>query len=411
MRHQQDVLSSESRNDLVFRKVRGILNKLTPEKFQKLSDDLLRTELTSHYILKGVIFLIFEKALDEPKYSSMYAQLCKRLSEEAPNFEPPQSPCTFRLLLLNKCKTEFESRSELLDKHAVDPTLDEEERRQLAKRKMLGNIKFIGELGKLEILSESILHRCIQELLGCRKGDDPSEDLECLSQIMRTCGRILDSDKGKKLMDQYFERMALLAENPELPPRIRFMLKDVIELRRDAWVPRKAAVVEGPMPIHQIRPVEEERPGYRRERNQDHRDPDRSNMSELFRHPMRTRGGIEDMIMGFSLGSSTTSLIPTHPFSSNGFGSQRDSGFRAHNNQRSGFNYNNQRGQYKHNQTNSNNQFNNRKFLLKPSTTRKIYFKRLFFFRVKQGACSTLQEKFNCCSRTRPWRSAIATFS
>jgi len=24
-----------------------------------------------------------------------------------------------------------------------------------------------------------------------------AEDLECLSQIMRTCGRILDSDKGK----------------------------------------------------------------------------------------------------------------------------------------------------------------------------------------------------------------------
>lgn len=32
---------------------------------------------------------VFEKALDEPKYSSMYAQLCLRLSEEAPNFDDP----------------------------------------------------------------------------------------------------------------------------------------------------------------------------------------------------------------------------------------------------------------------------------------------------------------------------------
>ena len=32
---------------------------------------------------------VFEKALDEPKYSSMYAQLCLRLSEEAPNFDGP----------------------------------------------------------------------------------------------------------------------------------------------------------------------------------------------------------------------------------------------------------------------------------------------------------------------------------
>lgn len=167
LRHK-DVLTAESRHDLVFRKVRGILNKLTPEKFQKLSDDLLRTELTSSVILKGVILLIFEKALDEPKYSSMYAQLCKRLSEEAPNFEPPGCPCTFRLLLLNKCKFEFETRSEALEQHSNGRTAEEEERRQIAKRKMLGNIKFIGELGKLEILSESILHRCIQELLASR---------------------------------------------------------------------------------------------------------------------------------------------------------------------------------------------------------------------------------------------------
>lgn len=212
LRHQ-DVLTPENRNDLIFRKVRGLLNKLTPENFQKLSDDLLSTELNSSVILKGVIILIFEKALDEPKYSSMYAQLCKRLSKEAPNFEPEDKPCTFRLLLLNKCKAEFENRSqsnELYEQHGGN-TPEDEERRQLAKRKMLGNIKFIGELAKLEILSENILHRCIQELLDKKKrGDttqDMSEDLECLCQILRTCGRILDTDKGQKLMGQYFERM------------------------------------------------------------------------------------------------------------------------------------------------------------------------------------------------------------
>jgi translation initiation factor 4G len=53
-------------------------------------------------------------------------------------------------------------------------------------------------------------------------------------------------------MNQYFERMSLLAENQELPLRIRFMLRDVIELRRDKWVPRKASNTEGPMPIHQV---------------------------------------------------------------------------------------------------------------------------------------------------------------
>lgn len=247
-------------NDSIFRKVRGILNKLTPEKFQKLSDDLLNIGLDSTVVLKGVILLIFEKALDEPKYSFMYAQLCKRLSEEAPNFDPPDfGPCSFRRLLLNKCRDEFENRSkatEFYDSRDGPLTPEEEEQRQLAKRKMLGNVKFIGELGKLEMLHEAILHKCCQELLEKkrRRGGirDMAEDLECLSQIMKTCGRILDSDKAKSLMDQYFDRMRNLASNPELPSRIRFMMQDVIELRENKWVPRKVASTEGPRTIQQV---------------------------------------------------------------------------------------------------------------------------------------------------------------
>ncbi len=65
----------------------SILNKITPEKFKKLSKELLGVGLDSPAILKGVILLIFDKALEEPKYSSMYAQLCRIISEEAPNFE------------------------------------------------------------------------------------------------------------------------------------------------------------------------------------------------------------------------------------------------------------------------------------------------------------------------------------
>lgn len=246
--------------------VRGILNKLTPEKFDKLSDDLLCIGLDSPTILKGVILLIFEKALDEPKYSSMYAQLCKRLSEEAPNFEPSSTTngsapaiSTFRQLLLAKCRVEFESRTaaqEAFDSRDGSLTDAEEEQRQSAKRKMLGNIKFIGELGKLGMLQSAILHMCIQQLLERKRrggAREMAEDLECLCQIMRTCGRILDTDKAKPLMDQYFDRMAAYAVNQELPSRNRFMLQDVIDLRANYWQPRKIASTDGPRTIQQIR--------------------------------------------------------------------------------------------------------------------------------------------------------------
>ncbi|KAL0167917.1 hypothetical protein M9458_036139, partial [Cirrhinus mrigala] len=48
------------------------------------------------------------------------------------------------------------------DKQDNPLTSEEEEQRAIAKIKMLGNIKFIGELGKLDLIHESILHKCIK---------------------------------------------------------------------------------------------------------------------------------------------------------------------------------------------------------------------------------------------------------
>ncbi|XP_035520629.1 eukaryotic translation initiation factor 4 gamma 2b isoform X2 [Morone saxatilis] len=121
---------------------------------------------------------------------------------------------------------------------------------------MLGNIKFIGELGKLDLIHESILHKCIKTLLEKKKRvqlKDMGEDLECLCQIMRTVGPRLDHEKAKSLMDQYFGRMRSLMNNKELPARIRFLLQDTVELRENNWIPRKAFIDNGPKTINQIR--------------------------------------------------------------------------------------------------------------------------------------------------------------
>lgn len=54
----------------------------------------------------------------------------------------------------------------VFEKHDGQLTPEEEEQRAIAKIKMLGNIKFIGELGKLNLIHESILHKCIKTVGG-----------------------------------------------------------------------------------------------------------------------------------------------------------------------------------------------------------------------------------------------------
>ena len=60
--------------------VKGTLNKLTPEKFERLLQQLVDV-VTSAEILHTTISLVFESAVAQPTFVAMYADLCDRLSK------------------------------------------------------------------------------------------------------------------------------------------------------------------------------------------------------------------------------------------------------------------------------------------------------------------------------------------
>lgn len=63
----------------LFRRVRSILNKLTPQMFQQLMKQVMELSINTEERLKGVIDLIFEKAISEPNFSVAYANMCRCL--------------------------------------------------------------------------------------------------------------------------------------------------------------------------------------------------------------------------------------------------------------------------------------------------------------------------------------------
>ncbi|OTF76968.1 dihydrolipoyllysine-residue succinyltransferase, mitochondrial-like, partial [Euroglyphus maynei] len=229
-----------------------ILNKITPEKFEKLSQELLDLGLESEDVLTRVLLLIFNKALDDYKYSCMYAKLCKVINDNVSKYyEQNYNKNVFKILLLKKCKEEYENRCnafEQFENQNGPLSVDDEEKRTLAKQKMLCNIKFICELGKQQLLPKNILHDCIKQLLSRAKNQsfaDKMQDLECLCEIMKNIGHLLEtSEKASVLLDQYFDRMNTYSRSNEINSRIKFMLLDVIELRKNNWIPRQKDVLQ-----------------------------------------------------------------------------------------------------------------------------------------------------------------------
>lgn len=77
--------------------------------------------------------------------------------------------------------------------------LELEEARCKAWRRSVGNMKFIGELFKLNIITVSIMNGCIQKLL--RNGDE--ESLACLTTLLSTTGKHLDNKDAKVSADMH----------------------------------------------------------------------------------------------------------------------------------------------------------------------------------------------------------------
>uniref|UniRef100_A0A3B1KG78 Eukaryotic translation initiation factor 4 gamma 3 n=1 Tax=Astyanax mexicanus TaxID=7994 RepID=A0A3B1KG78_ASTMX len=246
----------------LFRKVRSILNKLTPQMFNQLMKQVTDLTIDTEERLKGVIDLVFEKAIDEPSFSVAYGNMCSCLATlKVPMADKPTSTVNFRKLLLNRCQKEFEkdkmdddvfekkqreleAASSATERERLQEEL--EEAKDKARRRSIGNIKFIGELFKLRMLTEAIMHDCVVKLL---KNHD-EESLECLCRLLTTIGKDLDFEKAKPRMDQYFNQMEKIVKERKTSSRIRFMLQDVIDLRLHNWVSRRAD--QGPKTIEQI---------------------------------------------------------------------------------------------------------------------------------------------------------------
>ncbi|OAX31060.1 ARM repeat-containing protein, partial [Rhizopogon vinicolor AM-OR11-026] len=220
-----------------------------------------------------VTYLVLDKATEETAWSEMYARLCRKMMEQISpdvrddgikNSEGKPMPIAggqlFLKYLLSRCQKDFErgwfskeataaakasrdqateAANEKKDTTEAELYSNEYYAAQKAKRQGLGLIKFIGELFKLQMLTERIMHECVKKLLG--KVENPEEEeIESLCQLLKTVGQLLDTPKARAHMDVYFTHMKKLGKSTDISSRIQFMLQDVIELRERKWVSHNA---------------------------------------------------------------------------------------------------------------------------------------------------------------------------
>eukprot|EP01032_Pedospumella_encystans_P013333 gene13333-15357_t len=378
--------------ELLTTETMAILNKITPQTFEKLSQNMLALNVQNIEQMSKVIELIFEKAVQEQGFANLYAELCAFLNAKATHWEfyevfkvvsspedlhgeffwvrectfpavyagpftrptecvvvlqnvaelPAMAPVTaamevfdlwlltqpdllvkvyrnekaqfyvtympfedygaemrsqhtfvdykaaqkdakklhyFRAKLVTNCQTEFQQStmnesvySELEEEKrallAAKSTLSEAEffyksadiddRRLKLKRRMLGNIRFVGELFKQKLLTDVTILDCISDLMGTPqewKSMQDEQDIECLCHLLRTAGERLEakfstSEDAMRNFNRHFDRLRELSRDKSLNSRMRFALEEVLALRENNWQKRGSA--EGPVKIADI---------------------------------------------------------------------------------------------------------------------------------------------------------------
>lgn len=345
---------------------RSILNKLTPDNFDKLSKSVTDLGIDTESKLGEVIDIVFAKALSEPGYCVLYGQMCSHLRQTGIGQR------SFASILLKRCQSQFQAdiysgidvdgRNQQVEAE-TDPDVKKQLSEQLyedmyrCRVRGLGLIKFIGVLYKIEMLNDDIMFDCISRLLQ----DSSEESLECLCDLLVTIGEKLDKSavksgkeakripensskssnapkksmasvlkanstpKAMKTLDDIFDNLHKIRNNKELPIsiRIRFKLLDVCELREKFNWQSKKTKDGNPKKIEEIKKDHEEklvienrkaqafnnRRAQENRRGLGHSSGSSSQISSLANESNVNRGGVSNMH-----GSASSHAICDHTF-------------------------------------------------------------------------------------------------
>lgn len=232
-------------------KVGALLNKVTTQTFESLSNQLIfYADLSMSDVTGSTLLLVIHAIVDKTKagalFSDVYAKLCRKLMDEisphvrvCPTNDSRQELVSgrdfFKDRLLRLCQTEFGRR--WLDvnsgRQLAAPYSDELYDMAKTRRQRISATRFIGELFKAGVVAEGTVGRCITMLLWNTISPQvildtsvpENEMIESVCALLSAAGKELDRGEMQEEMNGYFERIENLMKRNSICSRMRFMLQ------------------------------------------------------------------------------------------------------------------------------------------------------------------------------------------
>ncbi|CAD7935333.1 unnamed protein product [Amoebophrya sp. A120] len=229
------VVKTEEEVKATLKKIKGILNKLSPQKFDSLADQL-KEVITCPDDVEMFAEQIFDKVVKQHNFLELYTDMCVRLNSWCQEGTIASvDPKSFRSILLNRCQSSFEKYL-----HEPEPNLEATEMHSqlevetLYKKCMLGTVKFVGKLIVNELLASRLILMICDSLL-----ESPGDTIkvENLTVFLKVIGPEFDKDTWahhKELKTKFFQLMDIA--NTTENKKVRFAIMNLLDTRKNNWV-------------------------------------------------------------------------------------------------------------------------------------------------------------------------------
>ncbi|KAI6184399.1 MIF4G domain-containing protein [Aphelenchoides bicaudatus] len=306
-REETGVSEDDKKFEAARKEIRSILNKITPTSYDELVQQFFDIDVAQNERYQQIaIELIFDKAVEEPKFCSLYTKLCKEQVDRG-----QRKAGSFFHTLIQKVQATFEGNSAFDEnikeiETKLEGETDEKKKADLKerldmlkekeKRYILGNIKFISHLYTVDLIVDQVISFCLSKL---HQMFDATKDdiyvqygielLELISKIYFSEDKRLQRQNDTNSNVQTFVQwLSTDGCKNTVTTKIRVMIMNFEDFVKAGYIKRNAD--KGPKTIKQLHEdirkegekIKEERIAYeaKQQQREDHR----------FRQPYGGRG-------------------------------------------------------------------------------------------------------------------------
>jgi translation initiation factor 4G len=218
----------------------ALLDIISADTFNNVADQLIERMNASRdaSTLYRLLDVVYERAIDAAEAPDMYARLLRRMMDRvsphihdasirSANKTPLAAGRLFLRYLLSLVQEDFEriTAKSWADDDGMDQVeaIGNSSKPRISRSRGLNIVKLIGGLFKMHMLTERVVHGCIQRLLP--DTDNPQrENIERVCSLLIAVHKRLDSAHANLQMNVYFSRIDEISRSPRVDVHMRSLL-------------------------------------------------------------------------------------------------------------------------------------------------------------------------------------------